>query len=87
MKRNHQIQNIRFRGKKIYLIIDGKEYSFPLSSLSDRLNQASLEDLKNFKISPSGYGISWPMIDEDISVDGLIGLKRNPTYRRRAISV
>ena len=25
-----------------------------------------------FKVSPSGYGIHWPLIDEDLSFNGLI---------------
>ncbi|PKN21436.1 MAG: hypothetical protein CVU65_16870 [Deltaproteobacteria bacterium HGW-Deltaproteobacteria-22] len=25
-------------------------------------------------MSPSGYGIHWPELDEDLSVDGLLGL-------------
>jgi hypothetical protein len=27
-----------------------------------------------YKISPSGYGIHWPAIDEDLSIKGLINL-------------
>ncbi len=27
------------------------------------------------KTSPSGYGICWPDLDEDISIDGLLGVK------------
>ncbi|MFI5222153.1 MAG: DUF2442 domain-containing protein, partial [Bacteroidia bacterium] len=26
----------------------------------------------NFEISPSGYGIHWSLIDEDLSINGLI---------------
>jgi hypothetical protein len=26
----------------------------------------------NFEISPSGYGIHWPDLDEDLSIDGMI---------------
>ncbi|MDP2982675.1 MAG: DUF2442 domain-containing protein [Candidatus Latescibacter sp.] len=27
-----------------------------------------------YKIQPSGYGIHWPLIDEDIAIDGLLGI-------------
>jgi hypothetical protein len=30
------------------------------------------KELTNFQISPSGYGIHWPDIDEDLSVEGLL---------------
>ena len=26
----------------------------------------------NFELSPSGYGIHWPELDEDLSIDGMI---------------
>jgi hypothetical protein len=25
-----------------------------------------------FEVSPSGYGIHWPELDEDLSIDGMI---------------
>ena len=38
--------------------------------------QASLDQLQNFEITPFGYGIHWPEIDEDISVKAFVeGLK------------
>jgi hypothetical protein len=42
------------------------------------LAQASDAELKHFEISPSGYGIHWPLIDEDISIDGLLGIEHGP---------
>jgi len=40
--------------------------------VSKRLSKASLRERKKFEISPSGYGIHWPIIDEDLSIDGLL---------------
>ncbi|MBF0567096.1 MAG: DUF2442 domain-containing protein, partial [Nitrospirae bacterium] len=31
-----------------------------------------------FEISPSCYGIHWPLLDEDISIDGLLGIVHAP---------
>jgi len=64
------------------LTVDDKDYSFALSSVSDRLKNASQEDLTNYKISPSGYGLSWPTLYEDISIDGLIGIKYKSGRRK-----
>ena len=86
MKKHHQIKNLHFRDERIILTIDGKEYSFSLTSVSKRLKGASPEDLNNFVISPSGYGISWPTIDEDLSIDGLLGKKHKPIPKRKTIS-
>jgi hypothetical protein len=35
---------------------------------------------ENFEISPSGYGIHWPDVDEDLSIDGLIGVTHAPPH-------
>ncbi|HCU23609.1 MAG TPA: DUF2442 domain-containing protein, partial [Deltaproteobacteria bacterium] len=46
---------------------DGREVSIPTAWFS-LLSQATQKQLKNYEISPGGYGIHWPDIDEDISV-------------------
>lgn len=50
---------------------DGRITSIPTAWFK-RLRQASLEQLQNFEITPTGYGIHWPEIDEDISVKAFI---------------
>ena len=30
-------------------------------------------NLTKFEISTFGYGIHWPLLDEDMSIDGLLG--------------
>jgi hypothetical protein len=52
-------------------ISDGRTVSVPLSWFP-RLNNASLEQCQNFEISPGGYGIHWPEVDEDISIKAFI---------------
>ena len=52
-------------------ISDGRVISIPLAWFS-RLANSSKEQLKNFEISPSGYGIHWPELDEDISIKSFI---------------
>ena len=48
-------------------ISDGREVSIPIAWFP-RLVKAKPGQLKKFEISPSGYGIHWPDLDEDISV-------------------
>jgi hypothetical protein len=40
-------------------------------------------DRTNFEISSSGYGIHWPLLDEDISVDGLLGIVHAPYWKNK----
>ncbi len=51
---------------------DGRVVAIPVAWFP-RLVSASLEDLRNFEISPSGYGVHWPNLDEDISIKSFIG--------------
>lgn len=50
---------------------DGRILSVPLAWYP-RLSGASKSQLKNYEISPSGYGIHWPSLDEDLSVKGFL---------------
>ncbi|WP_069791014.1 DUF2442 domain-containing protein (plasmid) [Cyanobacterium sp. IPPAS B-1200] len=77
MNKIHDIQSINFTEREIILTVDQKTYHLPLSEVSKKLDQASEMERKVYKISPSGYGIHWVMIDEDLSIDGLIKLAEN----------
>ncbi|MCF8372759.1 MAG: DUF2442 domain-containing protein [Bacteroidales bacterium] len=45
---------------------------FDLADVSEKLLKASKEERSDFKISPSGYGIHWRLLDEDLSVKGIL---------------
>ena len=55
--------------------VDGKEIVVSLTKASKRLLKATKKERETYKVSPSGYGIHWPLIDEDLSVDALLGIK------------
>jgi hypothetical protein len=52
-------------------LVDGRIISVPIVWFP-RLRDASREQLENYEISPAGFGIHWPDIDEDLSVAGLL---------------
>lgn len=66
--------DVRFDGDRLILEIDGEVKSFELKSVSDKLLVASEQERNFFQISPSGYGIHWPLIDEDLSLEKLLNL-------------
>ena len=74
MDKAHEVTKVSFSGDKMYLLADGREYDIDLSKHSPALANASSGQRQHFVISPSGYGIHWPEIDEDLSIDGLIGI-------------
>jgi len=74
MNRVHEIGRVSFEDDCMRLQIDGREYTFDLKKTSPRLFHASAEERAKYEVSPSGYGIHWPLIDEDLSIDGLLGI-------------
>jgi len=50
---------------------DGRILSIPLAWYPT-LAGATKEQLKACELSPSGYGVSWPELDEDLSVLGFL---------------
>jgi len=81
MKKLYNVQKVEFLNNEMRLEVDGKEFSFQLADISRRLPKASKLERETFKISPSGYGIHWPLIDEDLSIPGLL---KNESVSRRA---
>ncbi len=78
MKTHHVVKDVSVSDGKLLLTVDGEFCSFQLAKISSLLANASDEELEKFEITPSGYGIHWPLLDEDISIDGLLGIKHSP---------
>jgi len=56
----------------LILIMDRGRISIPWEHCSPRLARASLVERSRAELSPSGYGIHWPLIDEDLAVGPLL---------------
>ena len=52
-------------------LTDGRSLSVPLAWYP-RLQHGSQAELDNWRIIGSGDGVSWPDLDEDISIAGLV---------------
>ncbi len=78
MTKHHVVENLSFEENSISMSVDGRNYKFDITKISLRLSRASVAQRHNFVISPSGYGIHWPDIDEDLSIDVLVGVKHAP---------
>ena len=68
----HIIESVKFDNNNIFLLIDGKEKKIALVDISKKLQSANDIQRQMFTISPSGYGIHWPLIDEDLSIDSIL---------------
>jgi Protein of unknown function (DUF2442) len=70
----HTVQSLEFQGQMMLLMVDGQTHHIPIIQASPLLAQASDADRNHYRIAPSGYGIHWPTLDEDLSINGLIKL-------------
>jgi hypothetical protein len=65
----------------LILTTEAGSVSIPWDQCSERLARASSAERSQSELSPSGYGIHWPLIDEDLAVGPLI-LAHKPPPRR-----
>lgn len=72
MKVTYHISEINFVDDKMILSVDEREIILDIADVSNKLLVASDIERSMYKISPSGYGVHWPLIDEDISVNELM---------------
>ena len=69
---SERISDVEVSKSKItFHLTDDRVVSVPLS-WSWRLQEATPEERQNYEISPSGYGVHWPDVDEDLSARGAL---------------
>ena len=56
----------------LIVIMETGAVSIPWERCSERLARASWIERSRAELSPSGYGIHWPLIDEDLAVGPLL---------------
>ena len=72
MEKAFHISNVRIENNFLVLTVDNQMISLRLSDISQKLENASKQEREMIKISPSGYGFHWPLLDEDLSINGLL---------------
>ena len=72
MERAHNVQSTSTDPLYLYITTDGQTYRIRWEDCSPRLVDASQAQRKHLEVSPSGYGIHWPDIDEDLAITPLL---------------
>lgn len=72
---SYRIKSVYFKGSVLVIEVNDAQYYWPLKDISERLYTATESQRNNYIISPAGYGIHWPEIDEDLSIHGLLTLR------------
>jgi hypothetical protein len=85
MDQHHNVKNLKFTESHLIIEIDGEYKKYEINKISNALSKASDTEKMIYEISPSGYGIHWPLIDEDISIDGLLGIAHLPVMEEMRV--
>ncbi len=56
----------------LVVVFEDRELQIPWGLCSSKLAGASELERLQAELSPGGYGIHWPLIDEDLSIAGLV---------------
>ena len=69
---DERVAGVTFDAERLIVdLMDGRTIAVPLAWYP-RLQEATADQRARWDISGAGYGIHWPEIDEDLSVEGLL---------------
>lgn len=71
-KKLHNVKLVNVDPAFLHLSVDGNDYRIRWEACSKRLANASMAERRLIVIAPSGYGLHWPLIDEDLAIDPLL---------------
>ena len=71
-KKVHHVEVTKTDELYLYLKIDGQACRFRWVDCSPKLASATQTERAYLEVSPSGYGIHWPHIDEDLAITPLL---------------
>lgn len=67
-----RVVDVRVTAATLTVVLrDGRKISAPLDWFP-KLKNATVQKRSVWEIAAAGHGIHWPLIDEDLSVDGLL---------------
>ena len=73
-----RVMNVSIDDSRLVVdLMDGRTIAVPLAWYP-RLANASAEQRSQWELAGGGYGIHWPLIDEDLSAEGLLRGARAP---------
>ncbi|MGK5093763.1 DUF2442 domain-containing protein [Deltaproteobacteria bacterium TL4] len=83
MKKIHDVEKVAFTTDNLLLKVNGEEHCYLLADISKKLLNASETERNQYRVMASGYGIHWSLLDEDLSIDGLLGIRHTPPIQLR----
>ena len=72
VKTDERVAGVSFDSDRLIVdLMDGRTIAVPLAWYP-RLLEATPEQRADWEMAGAGFGIHWPQIDEDLSVEGLL---------------
>ncbi len=68
----HDVEIVKADDTYLYLNVDKQPYRIRWVDCSPKLTKANQTEREYVEVSPSGYGLHWPLIDEDLAVTPLL---------------
>ena len=72
MNKFHNITINQTTQEYLYLTVDERAYRVAWINCSKRLSAGTPEERSFIDIAPSGYGLHWPLLDEDLAIEPLL---------------
>ena len=79
----HEVEQVRVECGMLRLVVDGAPLERAIEDLDPLLSNATEAQRRRIEVSPSGYGLHWPDLDLDLSIDGLLGIHHDRARDRR----
>jgi hypothetical protein len=65
-------KSIAATDRHLTIVLEDRTVRIPWAKCSRILAGATSEQRRSAELSPGGYGIHWPPLDEDLSIGGLL---------------
>ena len=72
MSKIHEVEGIKTTDMHLYLTVDGQPYRIKWTDCSSKLSNTTPDRRVYLDVSPSGYGLHWPLLDEDLAITPLL---------------
>ena len=72
MSKIHLVDEVMVDDQFLHLKVDSQAYRLKWQNCSQKLAMATQEQRAYIDVSPSGYGLHWPLIDEDLAITPLL---------------
>lgn len=86
MAKFYNVTSIQAEAEHLVLTVDGAPYRIPWQACSPRLAAAQPREREVIEVAPSGYGLHWPLVDEDLALRPLLAVAERVVVEERELA-